>query len=146
MTPNHAAHRAVLLCLQGMAHLDVKSSNVLLTSGGVAKLADVGLSRMQTRTYLSALPMVGTFDWWALQPSIQFNSSVSSQLFNSWGRSDRWHPSGTPRCCATSLPACLLLRCSVLNCSVPPGLAGLTCRVAPEVLMGGKNCTQAVDL
>ena len=43
---------------------DIKSSNVLLTSHGVAKLADVGFARTQTNTYLSDLnSLVGTFAW-----------------------------------------------------------------------------------
>ena len=38
--------------------------NVLLTYRGAAKLSDVGLSRLQTKTYLSDLPsVVGTFSW-----------------------------------------------------------------------------------
>lgn len=41
----------------------VQSSNVLLTAGGTAKLADVGLSRLQQRTYLSDVAAVGTFDF-----------------------------------------------------------------------------------
>lgn len=41
---------------------DVKASNVLLTCGGQAKLGDVGLARLQTKTCLSDLPrLVGTF-------------------------------------------------------------------------------------
>lgn len=76
---------------QGMTHAlgfigcsrqqDVKAGNVLLTDRGVGKLADVGTSRLQTHTFLSELPLIGTFAW-----------------------------------------------------------------VAPEVLMGGHNCTSAVDL
>lgn len=56
---------AVPLCApQSVVHMDVKSSNVLLSARGVAKLGDVGLARLQTNTYLSDLPqMVGTFAW-----------------------------------------------------------------------------------
>lgn len=75
-----------------VVHLDVKSSNVLLTLGGTAKLAgeprrqaagarpsrrpaadapaaaahppaDVGLSRLHHKTFLSAVPSIGTFAW-----------------------------------------------------------------------------------
>eukprot|EP00887_Chlorella_sp_A99_P001028 scaffold14.g1028.t1 len=46
-----------------VAHLDIKSSNVLLTSHGMAKLADVGLSRHQAHTFLSLHNIVGTLAW-----------------------------------------------------------------------------------
>ncbi|KAL4452702.1 hypothetical protein ABPG75_008364 [Micractinium tetrahymenae] len=48
---------------RGIVHLDVKSSNILLTASGAAKLGDVGLARMLHSTYLSELPLVGTFAW-----------------------------------------------------------------------------------
>ncbi|KAL4431038.1 hypothetical protein ABPG75_006294 [Micractinium tetrahymenae] len=66
---------------KGIVHMDIKSSNVLLTASGTAKLADVAFSRLQQGTFLSDLPLVGTFAW-----------------------------------------------------------------VAPEILMGGRNCTAAVDI
>lgn len=66
---------------KGVVHMDIKSSNVLLTASGTAKLADVAFSRLQQGTFLSDLPLVGTFAW-----------------------------------------------------------------VAPEILMGGRNCTAAVDI
>lgn len=44
--------------------MDIKSSNVLLTASGTAKLADVGFARVQTSTFLSNLDtIVGTFAW-----------------------------------------------------------------------------------
>ncbi len=39
---------------------------VLLSASGTAKLADVGLSRLQTKTVLSDLSLIGTFAWWVL--------------------------------------------------------------------------------
>ncbi|PSC73546.1 Serine threonine-kinase CTR1 [Micractinium conductrix] len=66
---------------KSVVHMDIKSSNVLLTASGTAKLGDVAFSRVQHNTYLSDLPLVGTFAW-----------------------------------------------------------------VAPEVLLGGRQCTSAVDL
>lgn len=45
-----------------VVHCDIKSSNILLTASGSAKLTDVGLSRLQTKTFLSDLDhIVGTF-------------------------------------------------------------------------------------
>lgn len=41
----------------------VKSSNVLLSARGAAKLGDVGLSRLLERTHLSAVSCIGTFAW-----------------------------------------------------------------------------------
>ncbi|KAK9818283.1 hypothetical protein WJX72_010061 [[Myrmecia] bisecta] len=44
-------------------HLDVKSPNILLAADGTAKIADVGLSRVLTKTHLSTISCVGTFAW-----------------------------------------------------------------------------------
>ncbi|KAL4855424.1 Mitogen-activated protein kinase kinase kinase 9 [Chlorella vulgaris] len=48
---------------KSIVHMDVKSCNVLLSASGTAKLADVGLSRLQTKTVLSDLSLIGTFAW-----------------------------------------------------------------------------------
>jgi serine/threonine protein kinase len=48
---------------KNVVHMDIKSSNVLLSASGTAKIADVGLSRQQTKTVLSDLSMIGTFAW-----------------------------------------------------------------------------------
>eukprot|EP00884_Botryococcus_braunii_P016769 jgi/Botrbrau1/3776/Bobra.0183s0011.1 len=50
---------------QRIIHLDIKSSNILLTGAGIAKIADVGVSKfmMHDQTNLSSL--VGTFEWTA---------------------------------------------------------------------------------
>ncbi|KAI7843034.1 hypothetical protein COHA_003366 [Chlorella ohadii] len=61
---------------RGVVHMDVKSNNVLLTSGGTAKLADVGLSLLQTGTFLSDVPVIGTFAWVA--PEILVGSKQCS--------------------------------------------------------------------
>ncbi|KAL4445436.1 hypothetical protein ABPG77_011261 [Micractinium sp. CCAP 211/92] len=64
---------------RGVVHMDVKSHNVLLTTRGVAKLADVGVSRILQRTFLSQLQPVGTFAWVApevLMAGTNCNSAV----------------------------------------------------------------------
>ena len=46
-----------------VAHLDLKSSNVLLASDGTAKIADVGLAALISRSYLSQMAPAGTWAW-----------------------------------------------------------------------------------
>ncbi|KAL4447910.1 hypothetical protein ABPG75_005129 [Micractinium tetrahymenae] len=48
---------------QGVVHMDIKSSNCMLSGTGAAKLADLGLARRQTKPAFSQLPPVGTFQW-----------------------------------------------------------------------------------
>ncbi|PRW39194.1 serine threonine- kinase [Chlorella sorokiniana] len=50
---------------RAIVHFDIKASNVLLTATGAAKLADVGVARLQAGTHLSYTPVVGTFAWMA---------------------------------------------------------------------------------
>jgi serine/threonine protein kinase len=61
----------------------VKSSNVLLTATGSAKLADVGVSRMQTRTYLSeTIGVVGTWAWIAPEVLMGCRCTLSVDLYS----------------------------------------------------------------
>ncbi len=50
-------------CSPRVIHFDLKSPNILLSSEGVAKIADVGLSRVLSQTHLSNPRFVGTFAW-----------------------------------------------------------------------------------
>ena len=59
----HFILSSFLSFFQGIVHMDLKSPNILLTSVGTAKLADVGVSRLREGTFLSDLPLVGTFAW-----------------------------------------------------------------------------------
>jgi serine/threonine protein kinase len=84
--------------------MDIKSSNVLLSACGTAKLADVGLSRMQTRTVMSDLSLVGTFAWAA--PEILLgglNCTKSVDIYRCaptrGGKRERQGMCGWPCCC-----------------------------------------------
>ncbi|KAL4439258.1 hypothetical protein ABPG77_004160 [Micractinium sp. CCAP 211/92] len=59
----HLARALAHLHSLGIVHMDVKSSNVLLTASGGAKLGDVGLSRLLEKTHLSKVSCIGTFAW-----------------------------------------------------------------------------------
>ncbi|KAL4428401.1 hypothetical protein ABPG75_002490 [Micractinium tetrahymenae] len=59
----HLARALAYLHSLGIVHMDVKSSNVLLTAWGGAKLCDVGLSRMLGNMHISTVACVGTFAW-----------------------------------------------------------------------------------
>lgn len=50
------------LVLAQIVHLDLKSHNILLGRGGVAKIADVGLAKIMSRSQTRA-SATGTFDW-----------------------------------------------------------------------------------
>ncbi|KAL4439257.1 hypothetical protein ABPG77_004159 [Micractinium sp. CCAP 211/92] len=59
----HLARALAHLHSLGIVHMDVKSSNVLLTAQGSAKLCDVGLSHLLESMRLSAVTCTGTFAW-----------------------------------------------------------------------------------
>ena len=105
---------------------------VLLTSSGAAKLGDVGLARLQTRTTLSDLPLIGTYAWCV--------AGVVGSGGEEGGRQE-----ASPQSCGMAGNRMGLGALTWLP-RLAAGLPVLPSRVAPEVLMGGQNCTSAVDI
>ena len=52
----------IMACCLQIIHLDLKSHNILLGRGGVAKIADVGLAKIMSKSATRA-SATGTFDW-----------------------------------------------------------------------------------
>jgi serine/threonine protein kinase len=60
----HVARGLHYLHSRRIVHMDLKSANILLTRTGVAKIADVGMARALSKSYLSLLSGgMGTFAW-----------------------------------------------------------------------------------
>ncbi|PSC67771.1 Serine threonine-kinase CTR1 [Micractinium conductrix] len=64
---------------QSIVHMDIKAANVLLTAGAVAKLSDVGLSRLQKHSFLTHTGAItGTFSW--IAPEVLMGSKQGKGL------------------------------------------------------------------
>ncbi|KAK9808198.1 hypothetical protein WJX73_008032 [Symbiochloris irregularis] len=65
-----------------IVHLDIKSPNILLTKQWQAKIADAGLARiLLSRTHLSRIDGIGTYDWQAPETLLGLHSSFSADIF-----------------------------------------------------------------
>lgn len=76
-------------------HRDMKSSNVLITAKGVAKIADFGLARVRNSTRSIIKSLVGTVNWqapelWVAHPRYNEKVDVYSAAMVFW-ECLQWH-------------------------------------------------------
>ncbi len=65
-----------------MAHLDLKSSNVLIAADGTAKISDVGLAALISRSYLSQMAPAGTWAWVAPEVILGGRVTMKADIFS----------------------------------------------------------------
>ena len=133
--------------------VDIKSSNVLLTASGTAKLADVAFSRKLEHTFLSGAPRRAALRAAPRSAAHAVHAVLRCALFARLRRPRRCvAASKRDERCGRAAPAAprhpttdVPTRC--LPC-VPPDLplVGTFAWIAPEVLLGGRQCSQAVDI
>ncbi|KAK9821949.1 hypothetical protein WJX81_001503 [Elliptochloris bilobata] len=77
-----AARGLAYLHSRRIAHLDIKSANVLLSREGKAKISDVGLARVVQATHISSLDAQGTFAYAAPELLGGANCAESADLYS----------------------------------------------------------------
>ncbi|KZS88351.1 kinase-like protein [Sistotremastrum niveocremeum HHB9708] len=83
------------LCKPSVIHRDCKSSNILITSKGVAKIADFGLAKVKQSTRSMVRSLVGTVNWqapelWSPHPKYNHKVDVFSCACVFWEML-QWH-------------------------------------------------------
>lgn len=68
----------VYLHSRKIVHCDMKSPNILLGSGGNAKIGDMGMSRVLAKASVTKSQSVGTWSWAA--PELLLNSRINEQV------------------------------------------------------------------
>ena len=114
---------------------------VVCAQGGTAKLADVGLARLQKGTYLSDVPLIGTFAWIAPEILVGSKQCTSAVDIYRWAVQAR----GAGPCVQLRMLACLPQRSPPVQCRrlplTPVSLPGSMLRLpALPMLCGTRTC------
>ena len=115
-----AARGLAYLHSRRIAHLDIKSANVLLTREGKAKISDVGLARVVQASHISSLDAQGTFAYAAPELISGAKCSESADLYSFGVRSCPGLPGASrphPTPCCVRQKAVLLRASDCHKCS-----------------------------
>lgn len=105
--PFHYPSRCESYAKSARTHLQCKSTNILITRGGVAKVGDFGLARVKHSTRSMIRSLVGTVNWqapelWHPNPRYDYKVDVFSAALVYWEMLSGWAgekvcPQGKPR-------------------------------------------------